>query len=90
MVVEDVGEEEEEGVTTMEAEIVETLMGAVVEAGTLVEEVGMEMVGGMAVMIRMPGQEKFHKKRRTQGGQEGEKEGKDGKRMAKQSVKISK
>ena len=54
MAVEDVGgEEEEEGFTTLEVEIVRTLVGTlagtVVEAGTLVEEV-VGMVGMMTEM----------------------------------------
>ena len=47
MAVEDVGGEEEEEVTTMEVEIVRTLVGIVVEAGTLVEEAAVETVVGM-------------------------------------------
>ena len=47
MAVEDVDGEEEEGVTTMEVEIVRTLVGTVVEDGTLVEEVAVETVVGM-------------------------------------------
>ena len=47
MAVEDVAGEEEEGVTTMEVEIVRTLVGTVVEAGTSVEEVVVETVVGM-------------------------------------------
>ena len=52
MAVEDVGEEEEEEVTTMEVEIVRTLVGIVVEAGTLVEEVAVGMVETMTKMDR--------------------------------------
>ena len=47
MAVEDVDGEEEEGGTTMEVEIVRTLVGTVVEDGTLVEEVAVETVVGM-------------------------------------------
>ena len=47
MAVEDVGGEEEEEVMTMEVEIVRTLVGTVVEAGTLVEEAAVETVVGM-------------------------------------------
>ena len=52
MAVEDVGREEEEEVTTMEVEIVRTLVGTVVEAGTLVEEVE-TVVGMVETMTKM-------------------------------------
>ena len=52
MAVEDVDGEEEEGVTTMEVEMVRTLVGTVVEAGTLVEEVAVGMVETMTKMDR--------------------------------------
>ena len=59
MAVEDVGgEEEEEEVTTMEVEIVRTLVGTVVEAGTLVEEVVVETVVGMVEMMTEMDQER--------------------------------
>ena len=58
MAVEDVGEEEEEGVTTMEVEIVRTLVGTVVEAGTLVETVVVETVVGMVEMMTDMDQER--------------------------------
>ena len=57
MAVEDVAGEEEE-VTTMEVEIVRTLVGTVVEAGTLVEEVVVETVVGMVEMMTEMDQER--------------------------------
>ena len=59
MAVEDVGGEEVDGeVTTMEVEIVRTLVGTVVEAGTLVEEVVVETVVGMVEMMTEMDQER--------------------------------
>ena len=57
MAVEDVAGEEEE-VTTMEVEIVRTLVGTVVEAGTLVEEVAVGTVVGMVEMMTEMDQER--------------------------------
>ena len=88
MAVEDVDGEEEEGVTTMEVEIVRTLVGTVVEAGTLVEEVAVETVVGMEeTMPEMDRERHENSKRGTlqYWGKEKERV-----RAAKQSVKIPK
>ena len=63
MAVEDVGGEEEEGVTTMEVEIVRTLVGTVVEAGTLVEAV----VGMVETMTEMNRERHENSTRKTLG-----------------------
>ena len=62
MAVEDVGgEEEEEGFTTLEVEIVRTLVGTVVEAGTLVETV----VGMVEMMTEMDQERHENSTRKT-------------------------
>ena len=63
MAVEDVDGEEEEGVTTMEVEIVRTLVGTVVEAGTLVEAV----VGMVETMTEMNRERHENSTRKTLG-----------------------
>jgi hypothetical protein len=63
--VEDVGEEEEEEVTTMEVEIVRTLVGTVVEAGTLVEEAAVETVVGMVETMTKMDRERHENTTRT-------------------------
>ena len=86
--MEDVDGEEEEGVTTMEVEIVRTLVGTVVEDGTLVEEVAVETVVGMEeTMTEMDRERHENSKRGTlqYWGKEKERV-----RAAKQSVKIPK
>ena len=65
MAVEDVGEEAEEGVTTMEVEIVRTLVGIVVEAGTLVEEAAVETVVGMVETMTKMDRERHENTTRT-------------------------
>ena len=65
MAVEDVGGEEEEGVTTMEVEIVRTLVGTVVEAGTLVEEAAVETVVGMVETMTKMDRERHENTTRT-------------------------
>ena len=88
MAVEDVDGEEEEGVTTMEVEIVRTLVGTVVEDGTLVEEVAVETVVGMEeTMTEMDRERHDNSKRGTlqYWGKEKERV-----RAAKQSVKSPK
>ena len=82
MAVEDVDGEEEEGVTTMEVEIVRTLVG------TVVEEVAVETVVGMEeTMTEMDRERHENSKRGTlqYWGKEKERV-----RAAKQSVKIPK
>ena len=62
MAVEDVGGEEVDGeVTTMEVEIVRTLVGTVVEAGTLVETV----VGMVETMTEMDRERHENSTRKT-------------------------
>ena len=63
MAVEDVGGEEEEEVTTMEVEIVRTLVGTVVEAGNLVEAV----VGMVETMTEMNRERHENSTRKTLG-----------------------
>ena len=65
MAVEDVGGEEEEEVTTMEVEIVRTLVGTVVEAGTLVEEAAVETVVGMVETMTKMDRERHENTTRT-------------------------
>ena len=66
MAVEDVGgEEEEEEVTTMEVEMVRTLVGTVVEAGTLVEEAAVETVVGMVETMTKMDRERHENTTRT-------------------------
>ena len=65
MAVEDVGGEEEEEVMTMEVEIVRTLVGTVVEAGTLVEEGAVGTVVGMVeTMTKMDRERHEHYRRK--------------------------
>ena len=65
MAVEDVGGEEVDGeVTTMEVEIVRTLVGTVVEAGTLVEEVE-TVVGMVETMTEMDRERHENSTRKT-------------------------
>ena len=66
--MEDVGGEEEEEVMTMEVEIVRTLVGTVVEAGTLVEEATVETVVGMVeTMTEMNRERHENSTRKTLG-----------------------
>ena len=72
MAVEDVGGEEEEEVMTMEVEIVRTLVGTVVEAGTLVEEATVETVVGMVETMTKMDRERHEHYSKGQGERERE------------------